>query len=589
MESFLIYLLRSSGIIALFLLFYMLFLKRETFFRTNRIYLLLGSGLSLLLPFVVFTKTIWVEPMPMYQIQVPDDFIATSSIENPVDWTSLLIYGYCAGALFFAFRFAVQLFSLKKLIGNGNKIRDGKFTRVETDQKGSPFSFFNYLVYNPTLHTPGELDTILVHEKVHAQGLHSADMLVMHLFTIFQWCNPFIWPYRGCLDDNLEYLADTRTIGQNTNKADYQHLLLRTGMGENLYSVSTPFFNSSIKKRIIMLNKDRSHRKNSFKYAFILPLLAGFILLFNVKTEAQVKSRDSIQEDTNKYGPVVYDKELSGDFHNLRINSNPANKKLTITKNMQPSQFYTGDPAPLYLVDGKEMSKTEFDKIDHNAIASMSVWKGPKAIEKYGDKGKDGVIEITLKKNYSNIPKTNYGDSPKIGSSSLIIHDSIDGSPLAIGKAPGVKLNLGNENPLIIVDGKETSKSNFETLKPEDIESINVWKGQKAINKYGDKAKDGAIEVQTKGVWAVGYGKIPSNPEKLNAFEGYRQMKNSNQPDIEKALILIDDVESSVNDLKSLKLNQIESTMSVQPEDETAIKQYGDKAKNGVIKFFTKK
>lgn len=575
MESFLIYLLRSSGIIALFLLFYMLFLKRETFFRTNRIYLLLGSGLSLLLPFVVFTKTIWVEPMPMYQIQVSDEVMATTSIENPVDWTSLLLYGYCAGALFFAFRFAVQLFSLKKLIGNGKKIRDGKFKRVETDQKGSPFSFFNYLVYNPSLHTPGELDTILVHEKIHAQGLHSADMLVMHLFTIFQWCNPFIWLYRGCLDDNLEYLADTRTIAQNTNKADYQHLLLRTGMGENLYSLATPFFNSSIKKRIIMLNKNRSHRKNSFKYAFILPLLAGFILLFNVKTEAQVKSIDSIQEDTNKYGPVVYDRERSGDFPNVNINTQP--------------RFYIGDPVPLYLLDGKEMSKTEFDKIDPDAIASMSVWKGPKAIEKYGDKGKDGVIEITLKKEYSNIPKTNYGDSPKIGSSTLIIHDSIDASPWVTGKAPGVKLNLGKENPLIILNGKETSKSNFEKLKPEDIKSINVWKGQEAINKYGDKARDGAIEVQTKGVWAVGYGKMPSNPEKLNAFEGYQQMKNSNQPDIEKALILIDDVESSINDLKSLKLNQIESTMTVQPEDETTIKQYGDKAKNGVIKFFTKK
>jgi len=66
-------------------------------------------------------------------------------------------------------------------------------------------------------------------------------------------------------------------------------------------------------------------------------------------------------------------------------------------------------------------------------------------------------------------------------------------------------------------------------------------------------------------------------------------MKTSNQPDIEKALLFIDDVESSVNELKSLKLNQIESTMSIQPEDENSIKQYGDKAKNGVIKFFTKK
>tara|TARA_R110002049_G_scaffold301399_1_gene493409 strand:+ start:1710 stop:3188 length:1479 start_codon:yes stop_codon:yes gene_type:complete len=484
--------------------------------------------------------------MPIYQIQVSDEVMAATSTEIPVDWISLLFYSYCTGALFFAFRFILQLFSLKKLLGNGKKIRDGKFVLVETDQKSSPFSFFNYLVYNPTLHTQKELDTILIHEKVHAQGLHSVDMIVMHLFIIFQWCNPFIWHFRGCLDDNLEYLADTRTIEQYNDRAEYQHLLLRTGMGENLYSMATPFFNSSIKKRIIMLNKNRSHRKNSFKYAFILPLLAGFIFLFNVKTEAQVKSMDSIQEVNNKYWPVVYDKARSGDFPALLRSSIDNGNTLTDSKNMQPP-FYIGDTVPLYILDGREISKTELELINPDSIASINVWKGQQAIDVYGEKGKNGVVVITLKSDYSNTSKTIYGDSLKTGSSSLITHDTIDGSPWVTGKASGVKLNLRNENPLIILDGKETSKSNFEKLKPEEIKTIDVWKGQIAINKYGDKAKDGAIEVTTKSVWAVGYGKMPSKPEKLNAFEGYQQMKSSNQPDIEKALLFIDDVESSVN------------------------------------------
>jgi len=588
MESFLLYLLKSSGIIALFFLFYMLFLKRETFFHTNRVFLLLGLGLSLFLPLIVFTKTIRMEPMPIDQIQFSDEIMATTSIENPGDWTSLLLYGYCAGALFLTFRFIIQLFSLKKLIGNGKKIRDGKFIRVETNQKSSPFSFFKYLVYNPSLHTPDELDTILLHEKIHAQGRHSADMLVMRVFILFQWCNPFIWRYRRYLNDNLEYLADARTIAQNTNKADYQHLLLRTGMGENVYSVATPFFNSSIKKRIIMLNKNRSHRKNSFKYVFILPLLAGFILMFNVKSEAQVKSMDSIQEDTDKYWPVVYDKARSGDFPAYLRSPIDNNNTLTDTKYMQPP-FYIGDTFPLYIVDGREISKNQLELINPDSIASINVWKGQHAIDIYGEKGKNGVVVITLKSGYSNIPEANHEDSLQIGSPSLTVHDTIDGSPMVTGKASGVKLNLENENPLIILDGKETSKSNFAKLKPEDIKSINVWKGQKAIDEYGVKARDGAIEVQTKNAWNVGYGKMPSNPEKVNAFEGYRQMKNSNGPDLKKALILIDDVESSLNDLKSLKLNQIESTMSIQPGNKTAIKQYGDKAKNGVIKFFIKK
>lgn len=587
MEPFIIYLLKSSGVVALFLLFYMLFLRRETFFHTNRIYLLLGLVLALILPFIVLTRTVWVEPLPMFQEQVFNEIGATTPLEDAVDWVSLLLYGYYAGALFFTFRFVVQLFSLKKLIRNGRKIRDGKFTLVETDRKDSPFSFFNYLIYSPTLHTARELDTILTHEKIHARGLHSADMLAMHFFTIFQWCNPFVWLYRRYLDDNLEYLADTRTIAKNTDKADYQHLLLRTGIGENLYSVGTPFFNSSIKKRIIMLNRNRSHRKNSFKYAFILPLMAGFIFLFNVRTEAQVKSIDSIEGGTTEYGPVVYDKERSGDFHDLRITPGPTDDKLTVTKDM-PSPFYIGDTFPLYIVDGKEISKAEAELIDPESIASINVWKGQRAIELYGQNAKNGVVVITLKGDYQNDSGTDNADSIKTAFSSPIIHDSIDGGPWLKGKAPGVKSNLGDENPLIVLNGIETSKDKFEKLKPDEIKSMNVLKGQNAIDTYGEKAKDGAIEVETKGLWTVGYGKMPPNPEKLNAFEGYRQMKRPGQPDIETALIFIDGAESSVNDTKSIKLDQIERTMTVQPDHEPTIRQYGEKARYGIIELFTK-
>ncbi|RLD74964.1 MAG: hypothetical protein DRJ07_18910, partial [Bacteroidetes bacterium] len=53
---------------------------------------------------------------------------------------------------------------------------------------------------------------------------------------------------------------------------------------------------------------------------------------------------------------------------------------------------------PLFILDGKEMKDGNIDDIDPNNIESISVLKGEKAIKKYGDKGKDGVIEITTKK-----------------------------------------------------------------------------------------------------------------------------------------------------------------------------------------------
>jgi len=53
----------------------------------------------------------------------------------------------------------------------------------------------------------------------------------------------------------------------------------------------------------------------------------------------------------------------------------------------------------LYIVDGKINTKKEVDKIDPSSIQQINVLKGKEAADKYGDKGKDGVVEITLKKN----------------------------------------------------------------------------------------------------------------------------------------------------------------------------------------------
>ena len=59
----------------------------------------------------------------------------------------------------------------------------------------------------------------------------------------------------------------------------------------------------------------------------------------------------------------------------------------------------TGLPSDLlYIVDGKEISEKEMKDIAPDSIESINVWKGEKATQKYGDKGKKGVIEIILKK-----------------------------------------------------------------------------------------------------------------------------------------------------------------------------------------------
>lgn len=54
------------------------------------------------------------------------------------------------------------------------------------------------------------------------------------------------------------------------------------------------------------------------------------------------------------------------------------------------------------------------------------------------------------------------------------------------------------EKPLIYIDGKEFAYNAMNDIAPEDIESMNVLKGDSATNKYGEKAKNGVIEITTK-------------------------------------------------------------------------------------------
>lgn len=56
----------------------------------------------------------------------------------------------------------------------------------------------------------------------------------------------------------------------------------------------------------------------------------------------------------------------------------------------------------LYLVDGVEIHADEFRKMSPDDIDAIHVWKGKSGVEKYGEKGAKGVIEITTKKSQKN-------------------------------------------------------------------------------------------------------------------------------------------------------------------------------------------
>src|SRR5690606_30122158 len=264
------YLLKVSAVIAIFYVCYKLFLQRDTFFEVNRWFLMLGLFTSFVLPFIVIPIYIEYTPVavPGFPINEITPSAPTEKPFNPLDYLPI-IYGL--GVAFFTVRFLVQLSSLTKLILQNKGRKEGDFTFIETNGETPPFSFFNWIVYNPNQFNQQELAQIIAHEKTHAKQYHSIDILIVQIGCVLLWFNPLMWLYNKDLKQNLEFIADNAAIKENHCKKSYQYTLLKTSMPSHQMALGNAFYNSltrlnvlgyaftvigrngQVKKRIVML------------------------------------------------------------------------------------------------------------------------------------------------------------------------------------------------------------------------------------------------------------------------------------------------------------------------------------------------
>lgn len=450
MEALVYYLLKSALILSLFWVVYTIFLKKETFFSLNRWFLILGMVTAMVLPFVQFQQLIFVnvtEALPSATHTAPTQNV----VSTPVNPWEILFYMYLIGCIGMTLQLSIELFSLRRIIKNGRLRKQSKGIKyIEVNQTTGPFSFFNCIIYNPNQYNTSELKSILTHEKVHVSQKHSIDILLGALIKVALWFNPISWLYKKELSQNLEYIADFESCSRaEQSEKEYQYLLLNQMCGVQ-NSVINPFYNSLIKTRIIMLQKSRSPRKSILKILLVLPLLAGFMTLFSFTKKKQylsAKADQPIHLITKDYS----DKELKATQAVIQENGDDfIDFKAPTTQDTIP---------PLYVIDGKIQSLDfEVNTIDPENIESMNVLKGKSGTDKYGKKGGNGVIEITLKTK----------------------------------KKPANK-------PLIIIDDKEMSADfDLNTIDKNTIESLHVYKDKMAVEKYGKNAKDGVIFIKTK-------------------------------------------------------------------------------------------
>ncbi|TXE09444.1 hypothetical protein ES711_05845 [Gelidibacter salicanalis] len=539
------YVLKASAILSIFYICYRLFLQRETFYEANRWFLLLGLMTSALLPLMVIPVYIEVPLTPNRNFAA----VAATMPHPPevFDLTSLFIWGYAIGASFFVGRFILQLFSLTTLINKHHKKKTEVFTFIEIAQVSTPFSFFNWIVYNPTQFDAQELDLVLQHEKVHAEQKHSIDVLIMDFTTALFWCNPLIWIYRTSLKQNLEFIADHQTQKQSGCEERYQKLLLKTSVPEEKLISINPFYNSTIKKRIVMLHKSKSNLMNTWKYSIIVPLLAAFALTFNTEIIAQNVS------DSNPASATTLDQQNVLTF--------------IVTKDTKIEQME-------YITEklSNEDVHFKFKNIERNSKNEITGIK-----IKYDYKNKTGTYAKSLS---SPIPSIEISVNPTSHNVTIGEHSSGLSQTIAIGSEKdsnhiqniALKEPLGlqkithetsnsQNKPLIILKDKEITHVEMQAIDPDTIAHISVLKDENATKSYGDKAKNGVIIIQLKAPTAT---------------------ETQMQP-----LYILDNEEITKEKMEAIDPDTIESMDIL--KDDSATKKYGTKGAHGVIIITSKK
>ncbi len=604
MEDFLIYIFKGAGIISLFYLFYFLLLRKETAFESNRKFLAVGMLSSLVLPGMYFTKTVFIEPpqnsspfspqVYNYAIPVPQ--------ENPIDWWEIatLIYAVVAGAMLLKLLF--RIYKATKLVWSSAASTSGNYYLIEDRNNTGAFSFFRYIFYNPDLHGKEELKMILQHEKVHAAQFHSIDIILANFITAMLWFNPFAWLYKKCVEENLEYIADSKTAALSGSRKKYQQTLIKVAVPDFHPALTNHFYQSFIKKRIVMLNKNINPRPKLWKISLILPLLLGFMLFFNVKTEAQIThQKDTSEKVSRKALSVIIDKNTTDqqleDFseafkkENINLefkdiersaegylvdittkfedNNSGKHGELSLKKKegIAPFTFYTQANGTIGLHPVENQ-----DRETSAAVEIANVAEGEEQ-EKRQITGK-GIVTSEA---------NNRTDSLKSSSASgshLYGYGSKSGTNVSISRAAGSSANAGAarlkihsiakdslnlDDVNVIIDGKVIENFDEEEINPESIAQIQVINSRNAKDSLIITSKNASVGTGGSKV-IIAHRKNQQKPRPLFVVDGKIKSENFDAENINP---------DEIDHINVLKGKQ-------------ATDKYGAKGKNGVVVIFIK-
>lgn len=446
MHTITIYVLKVVLISAILWVYYLMALRNKKFHSYNRFYLLSSVLISLVLPFIrfdfLYSSGNHNIPLILQKDIVMDNIVITMN-ENIWTRENIIMAIYCLVAGLLVILFIASLWRIFRIKSKGIQIRNDEYVLIKSETRGTPFSFFRYIFWNPKI-DPDTVEgkQIFQHELVHVRQKHSLDKLFINLVQIIFWFNPVFWFIKREINIVHEFLADRESLG-DTNAQSFSRMALQAAYPGFTWPATNSFFYSPIKRRLTMLLKNNKQKVSYFGRLMVLPLTILVFIFFSIKAK-------SMQDK-----PQLPDVPKAPEMLTLVNDTIPVNPDL------------------------RSMNVVEYKGKSYVDVT----WKNGKQERLSLDEARlKGVVIPPPPPPAPQVPNT---PPPPPGPSA----------------PPPISLfNLSQDSIVYVVDGKKIPYGMWQNISQEDIERINVIKGNAAVLRYGEdpiKCK-GVIEIFTK-------------------------------------------------------------------------------------------
>ncbi len=561
--------------------YYWFFLRNKIFHQYNRFYLLAAMLLSLLLPLVKIN--FWQPASQSNQairvlraVSVGDEYmnnIVITAHRNTWSLEQLYTVVYCLVSLIFFLIMLRTFFLIRALLKRYPVQQVEEVAFVNTEDDSTPFSFLKYIFWNSSI----DINTstgrqIFKHEVAHIQEKHTHDKLFVNIILIFCWCNPFFWLYRKELNMIHEFIADKKAV-EDSDTAAFAAMILQAAYPKHRFELTNNFFYSPIKRRLMMLTKNKNPRVNYFGRIMVLPLALLVFAAFTFKA----KTNSSLYH--GKKITVVIDAGHGGQDLGASSTNGIYEKDLTLAIAKKVKELNGNDAIEVILVrDGdvfmNPQQKVTFAKSKNaDLFISFHIDNGPKE----SANTKTGMAVFVAKDEFANTGKS------KI-LASAIINEFSNNYALPVMPQPnqrqgGVWILQANACPTVLIEAgfinNEKDLAYLQTSAAKEAIAKNVLT---AIEKYANANNITNNTVKKTEISLLNKAFLKDTFPNKNI--------NITIPKGKQPIYYLDGGQVDSTTVHKLNPNDIASIDVL--KDAAAVAQYGDKGKDGVILIKTK-